>query len=238
MLWSRLAGLALGVTASWAALTCAWPAKGQATSAELAVVGGSGVLGGTVAVTIQLSGEDSDTAVSADLDVRFPADLVDLIPPVAQRCRVAARLAATHQVGGTVPEVGLLRFSVFDVTALDPLGNGELATCDFRILPTATRSSAELTPEFVELRGGEGDVPAVAVGGSIVITDVTPGPAAQCTGDCDGNATVTIDELIRGVGISLGNLPLTECGVFDASGDGAVSISELITGVNHTLHGC
>ena len=194
-------------------------------TAELAIVGGSGILGGTVGVVIQLSKEERHAAVSADLDIVFPTDVIEFFPPVNRNCTVAARLAETHQVGGTVPQPGLLRFAIFDATALDPLGDGELATCDFHIRPDATLAKAELT---------------------IIIADLTPGPTptplptstGQCVGDCDGDQRVTIAELVRGVNIALGNLPVNACNAFDSSGDGAVSVSELISAVNRTLAGC
>jgi hypothetical protein len=59
-----------------------------------------------------------------------------------------------------------------------------------------------------------------------------------CTGDCDSNGTVAINELIRGVNIALELAPLTACPVFDANGDERVSISELIVAVNNALDGC
>lgn len=234
---------ACAATAAWVTLMLVSLAPGRATAVEatLTVVGGTGLLGETVGVMIQLSNDVANAAVSADLDIAYPADVVEFIPPVFERCRVAARLAATHQVGGTVPEPGLLRFAVFDATALDPLGDGELATCDFHILPDASLPTAALTTEFVDLAGAGGHIPVVGVGGVIAIPNVTPRPTARptgCIGDCDGDARVTIDELIRGVRISLGDLSLDACQVFDSSADGAVSIAELISGVNRTLAGC
>jgi hypothetical protein len=59
-----------------------------------------------------------------------------------------------------------------------------------------------------------------------------------CVGDCNGNHVVTVDELVRGVNIALGNLPLTQCLAFDPTSDGSVAIGELIQGVNNALRGC
>lgn len=61
--------------------------------------------------------------------------------------------------------------------------------------------------------------------------------AAACAGDCDGNRAVSIAELLRGVGISLG-APLDTCERFDADGDGQVAITELVRGVAAALDGC
>ncbi len=58
-----------------------------------------------------------------------------------------------------------------------------------------------------------------------------------CTGDCDGDGTVTIDELIRGVGIALGTAPTSDCPAF-ANGDGVLDIAQLVRGVGNALAGC
>ncbi len=61
---------------------------------------------------------------------------------------------------------------------------------------------------------------------------------ASCPGDCNGNGEVTIDELITGVNIALGNAPVSNCPAFDRSGDGEVTIDDLIAAVNAALTGC
>jgi Ca2+-binding EF-hand superfamily protein len=55
-------------------------------------------------------------------------------------------------------------------------------------------------------------------------------------GDCNGDGQVTINELILGVNIALGSLPITDCPAFDTNGDGEVSIDELIAAVNVALN--
>jgi hypothetical protein len=59
-----------------------------------------------------------------------------------------------------------------------------------------------------------------------------------CTGDCDGNGTVTIEELITAVNIALGLLPLSACPAADGGGDGQVTIDDLISAVDNALNGC
>src|SRR5215475_11643246 len=55
---------------------------------------------------------------------------------------------------------------------------------------------------------------------------------AACVGDCDGNGTVAISELIAGVNIALGSATVSACSPFDRNGDGIVSVDELVAGVN------
>jgi hypothetical protein len=61
----------------------------------------------------------------------------------------------------------------------------------------------------------------------------TAGPA--CVGDCDGDGTVAINELIRGVGIALGSATLEVCPSLDTDNDGSVAINELVRAVNAAL---
>jgi hypothetical protein len=59
-----------------------------------------------------------------------------------------------------------------------------------------------------------------------------------CTGDCNGDGEVTIDELLTGVNIALGGLSIDSCPAFDSSGDGEVTIDELLAAVLNALNGC
>lgn len=62
-------------------------------------------------------------------------------------------------------------------------------------------------------------------------------PVSTCVGDCDGDGSVSISELIAGVNIALGTQPLSRCPAFDPDG-GGVAISDLVTAVNNALDGC
>lgn len=61
---------------------------------------------------------------------------------------------------------------------------------------------------------------------------------AQCAGDCNGDGSVVINELVLGVNIALGNQPVTACAAFDVNGNGQVTINELIAAVNNALGSC
>jgi hypothetical protein len=54
-------------------------------------------------------------------------------------------------------------------------------------------------------------------------------------GDCNRNGRVSIDELVRGVNIALGNAPVNECAPFDRVADGRVTVDELVRGVRNAL---
>ena len=62
--------------------------------------------------------------------------------------------------------------------------------------------------------------------------------SASCVGDCNGDGSVEINELIIGVVIALSSAPPTACPAFDRDGNGAVGIDELTAAVNNSLNGC
>ncbi len=59
-----------------------------------------------------------------------------------------------------------------------------------------------------------------------------------CSGDCDGSADVTVNELVLMVAIALDTAELSRCVAADADGNDRVAIDELVRAVNHALHGC
>ncbi len=63
-------------------------------------------------------------------------------------------------------------------------------------------------------------------------------PASTCAGDCDGDGTVTIDELVGGVALALADTSAATCPALDTTGDDRVTIAELIAAVAAALNGC
>ena len=66
----------------------------------------------------------------------------------------------------------------------------------------------------------------------------TPGALAACLGDCDGDRSVGVDELVRVIAVGLGMAPVAQCPSADADADGQVSITEMIAAVGNALDGC
>ena len=64
------------------------------------------------------------------------------------------------------------------------------------------------------------------------------GLATGCIGDCNRDGTVTVDELVLGTRISLGQTVINFCRALDVDNDGKVTIDELLTAVENTIHGC
>ena len=65
-----------------------------------------------------------------------------------------------------------------------------------------------------------------------------PGLVLACAGDCDGDGTVTVNELVTAVTIALGTAALSTCTAVDANGDGTVIIDELVAAVSSALIEC
>jgi hypothetical protein len=61
---------------------------------------------------------------------------------------------------------------------------------------------------------------------------------SACPVDCNCDDTVSIDELISGVGIVLGNKPVGQCLAADANEDFLVTINEIIAGLQARAVGC
>ena len=73
---------------------------------------------------------------------------------------------------------------------------------------------------------------------TFLATMVSPAAGQPCSGDCDGDGQVTVAELISGVNIALGLLPLAECPIFDRDDSGMVEIDEIIRAIGFALHSC
>ncbi len=81
-------------------------------------------------------------------------------------------------------------------------------------------------------------VPWVFAAAIVIFTAPTAFAQTLCAGDCNRDGEVTVQELITGVNIALGELSVDDCPTFDRNNDGSVTIDELIAAVNNALSGC
>jgi hypothetical protein len=66
----------------------------------------------------------------------------------------------------------------------------------------------------------------------------TPTPKTfDCTGDCNADGEVTIDEIVRAVQLALG-LDGSRCDAVDSNHDGEITIDEIVLAVQMALQGC
>ena len=70
------------------------------------------------------------------------------------------------------------------------------------------------------------------------VIDVAVRGAPACAGDCAGDGAVTVDEVLAGVAMVLGQLPFERCPALDGDADGDVRMNDLITAVRRLLEGC
>lgn len=81
------------------------------------------------------------------------------------------------------------------------------------------------------LRSGLGVVTAILLASASLAR-------AECVGDCSRDGAVTVDEIVAGIGIALGNTGVDACEPFDGNGDGQVTVDEIVSSVNYALNGC
>ena len=62
--------------------------------------------------------------------------------------------------------------------------------------------------------------------------------AATCTGDCNNNGVVTVDELLTLVNIALGEAAVGTCLAGDANHDMQITIDEILAAVHNALSEC
>lgn len=60
----------------------------------------------------------------------------------------------------------------------------------------------------------------------------------DCTGDCDESGDVTVDEIIWGTNIALGDESVGSCTMFDRNDDGGVAVDDVVAAIYSALHGC
>jgi plastocyanin len=75
--------------------------------------------------------------------------------------------------------------------------------------------------------------------GAVPEPTATPPPvAAACVGDCNHDASVTVDELLTMVNIALGVTDVSACSAGDANDDGRITVDEILSAVNNALNAC
>jgi hypothetical protein len=131
----------------------------------------------------------------------------------------------------------------FDITVLLPETPGT-PTVTATLTPvaptgTATASASPTTaPTTTATAAPTGTHTVMATSTPTASLPPSPTIRVNCTGDCNADGTVKVDELVRGVNIALGVLPPAQCSGLDANDDLLVTVDELITAVNNALRGC
>ncbi len=178
------------------------------SSGRLAIVSGQGE---------QLLGPElTHTAPKSTTDATVGWDFSWTAPDTPQ---AATLFGAGNSVNGNGRDTGdRASATTFAVMVVDAVTATPTST---PLPPSATATAvAASTPVFTRTRGP------------------TSTPGGPCRGDCNGSDSVTVNELVLGVGIALDGAGVDQCPSMDANGDGQVAISELITAVASLLDGC
>jgi hypothetical protein len=194
--------------------------------------------------TITFSGDDGRGGSASDsVRVTVVATLSEL-PPVADALTMAPTLLVFD------PEDGMTSASVsVDNQNVAHAIDWSAAASDAWVKLSA---NAGMTPELITVSLDETGLPPGSYRGSVAFTSdavpgisqilkveaTIPGAGPVCTGDCNGDGSVKVDELVKGVNIALGTTGLDQCASLDTSGNGIVTVDELVKAVNNALTGC
>jgi hypothetical protein len=77
----------------------------------------------------------------------------------------------------------------------------------------------------------------IAAAGPAQVTVTIP-RAPACPGDCNGDRSVDVSEIVTAVNILLGFTERNSCGAADRNSDGAITVDEVIQAVQAALEGC
>ncbi|MGH3644331.1 MAG: hypothetical protein ACRDUX_35535 [Mycobacterium sp.] len=198
--------------------------------------------------TVEIAQDDGAFATLAGPYANGPAEFrdetVDLSPYVGRRVQLRWRFDTTDAFNN-----GFLGWLVDDVSVVSS------GAC---LLPTRTptptdTATVSATPTETPVATATGTLTSTqtatetqppsptgtateTVAPSSTVTATATAPL--CAGDCAGNGTVTINDLILAVNVALGSTAPTECPAADRDGDGHVEINELIGAVRAALMGC
>lgn len=79
----------------------------------------------------------------------------------------------------------------------------------------------------------------IVVTAAVVVLLLPPSAAtAQCVGDCDSSADVTVDEIVMMVVIGLGEGAIESCVAGDINADESITVDEILTAMSNGLDGC
>lgn len=240
---SAAMGVLLPVTGTSGVVTAA---EAPHPVAEVRIGSATGMPGAIVPVELRLAVLDEAAALAGvQADFTFePAT------PVAARnngtpdCVLGAAISQgvesfAFQPQGCTPGVDCsgVRAIVLSLSDDEPIPDGALLyTCNIAIGAAAAAGAYPLVAG--PMLGSDlaaGPLLVLGIDGAVIVAEP---PAPPCPGDCDGSGAVSINELLLGVNILLGNTPVEACTAVDGDASGTVTVSELIQAVNVALGAC
>lgn len=218
---------------------------------QVALVDFAAVDGAPYVVDTRPHGTITDSSLMASGPIVLEVDVTDAV-----RALLAAAPVAIGVVWRTIDSPTSTSIDNLGLGSAEPPGvSGSLlpyltvelaASASPTPTPTATdepEATATDTPT-PDLPASTEPATATATAESTATADTPPDPTPtattappSCAGDCDGNDAVSVNELITGVNVALGN-PGGRCEAMDANRDGGIGVAELVQAVNALLNGC
>ena len=234
------ATLAPTATATATATVTATATQTVAPAAVIDIGSATGAPNGRVGFDVTLV-TGGDVVVATQVDMTFdPSAAVDVTAEGRPDCAVNPEInkdatSFNFLPSGCTPGVTCdgVRALVLSLDNLDPIPDGAtLFTCVAAIASTATIGSHPLVCSAAEASSGSGAlIPIACNSGSVVVEQ-------PCVGDCNGDHQVSVDEVILGVNIILGEAALESCPALDVDHDHMLAINEVVQAVGNALNGC
>lgn len=187
---------------------------------------------GAQEVIVPITAQTVSDVTVLSVDLTFDRALCNRIAD--QRLVSAGRASVAPEEDGIFcPTEGRLRLALFDLLggAAIPSGSGLVAEWRFSVRADAAPGSFPLALMVREASLGPLAAKFEAQGATLTILP-------SCAGDCDGDGNVSVDELVLGVGITMDQVPVSECRPIDADGDTEVSVAEVVSAVAIALSNC
>ncbi len=235
--WIRLELAVVGCAAVLLGPATAAPTpapRGGIEGVQIRIGSAIGGPGDTVQVSVELDALDAVVAATGN-DITFASQALS-IDPAACRVNPAIRKTLNASIVRADATSTTVRVLVQSTQNTDTIPDGTLYTCALRIAPSALPGTYRLANELALAVTPQGTtIPGVvAADGAVTVSLI----GRACAGDCNVDGSITIDELVLGVNIALGNRPVDDCPAFDGNSDGLVTINELITAVGAAVSGC
>ena len=190
----------------------------------------SGGPGDTVRIAVSLQASGAEVAATAN-DISFDLGVLSLDPA---HCQVSPALdkSLVASVVWDSAYTREMRFFVRSNRDAAPIPDGILYTCTVRIAPSAWPGSYVLWNSGSTAFGPDAQPLWTAGASGLVTVSLVP---LTCVGDCNGDGSVTVDEILSMVEAALGNAPATDC---RTGGNEQITVAEILTAVNNALNGC
>lgn len=213
---------------------------------HIAIGSAGGAAGAHVSIPVglHLPGDPAAEVAAVQIDLVFdPLTPVAVLPSGRPACAVNPDIqkeatAFAFQPPECVPGVDCtaVRAVVLALGESPPIaGDAELFACEVAIAADAPPGAYPVVGSGASAHTAESTPLIVAVSdGAIEVS----APPPVCSGDCNGDGQVIINELLIGVNIAIGRDVLTSCPDLDVDGDAAVVVNELIRAVGNALNGC